>query len=1154
MASRRANPGRGSRMSKRGRNSPFFSVVKDIGIQPSTSQLQSKSKMGGDFAEREEELSVSDDFGLLREAYKDQVVVEDECDQNEDEDESESFSSEEQQFEERSNFESQVSESYEPLSRDWKNGIPAHWEAIFPVLVATGTGRMSQEHYKILQSTLRWKCKIHLPSISTLKRTIRPMLCSSAFVPSFPAQFPVDSRKSGARGGVGLHCSATHAPVNVVLPSSWARRDLSTHVMQRIIMGLDNGGGESSSILFSSIENTPIVQYREEVLSPFKLRDSESNLRPLTPGCQLVLSISTNVHTIRLLKERTAFTNGPEGEVLVLGEIQKVTTVGPRSQGQSGVKGVVGDVIVDFKPKGGSQTSLCMIYRIRLDPTVSDDRRLSLCFHESGRTELIVPIQHAVLYKESSKKRTKAAPSEGRLLNGERYFVYRMFLYADGFTPLVGKKGSMGGCYMLPLGITPRLRTVAGSIRKLSLTPAGISTNHILSHIINDIVKGTTEGFKDLDSEGNCVTIFLDVVGYIADYPALSEAIDVLGHTSNVPCHLCFFQKYDQSGARGADYGYATDIVSSNLIFCRYRDRTLALREAGLSDNEFRQLGLHDTKTFESKLNPLEELSTRMEEARPLVPKTQHGVPVVPAIFDVYRSCIIAPDHLFLGLAKDAINFVLSSCTPAERKLSQSLALNYLRENSLGMQTRLFNIEKHEVLSMSISSMFDLLLVAPYSFRQACYLRGTSTIGRDQAVSLLEHLSTLLSSTHYVPDELIDGKRNINFYEKDNGELRLRCLLRRAEEYIQRVSKLCEHSASAKKYLDKPNLHRMLEFYNYTLPSFGNVAHIQELIFEKAHQELKKGVSKSNHKNPQLQAMEHALGNDWAVRLCMEVERHFDEGWSDSVVKSIRRLLGDEDWKREVTERNRRQVRDAFPPPVMVALRTTRDKSCTPLANHKLWMAGQKRSGMAISNNPDSESPLLERAAVLVSQYIEGDLQVCSGSETHANLEAFSLSSIRWVGRKGKHQQSNTTLSELFVGSVIQKVSTFSIDSCREGDLILLKDRDKGDRGYWMIVASFVIEGAGAFYNNSVRGNCFTVAKPCLLTDGSIITVYPGDVHCVFRLSSDVRAALIIHNCMSPDSNCVLNDGGTVSHEPLLSHGGSYKVYGRSEGFPPRHG
>ena len=42
------------------------------------------------------------------------------------------------------------------------------------------------------------------------------------------------------------------------------------------------------------------------------------------------------------------------------------------------------------------------------------------------------------------------AESSGGLEDGRNYVVYIMSLYSDGFTPYIGKKGSMDGVYMLP--------------------------------------------------------------------------------------------------------------------------------------------------------------------------------------------------------------------------------------------------------------------------------------------------------------------------------------------------------------------------------------------------------------------------------------------------------------------------------------------------------------------------------------------------------------------------------------------------------------------------------------------------------------------------------------------------------------------------------
>ena len=280
--------------------------------------------------------------------------------------------------------------------------------------------------------------------------------------------------------------------------------------------------------------------------------------------------------------------------------------------------------------------------------------------------------------------------SFGKLKDGRRYTTYRFLLYADGFTPQLGKRGSMGGCYMLPLGMLPDRRSALGAVRKIGLAPPGVSTNEILKVILSDIVKGTVEGFVTKDSRGRQVVVFLDCVGFIADYPAMSEALDVLGHNSNVPCHLCAFSRYDKSGGGHSAYGYSTAIQSSHPSFCRLAERTNALRTAKVSDSDLRAMGFQESAVYGSKVNALHELSIHLSRVRSKIPRNEYDLPVVPGVFEPYRSCVIAPDHLFLGLSHDVINCFLKHVSVAVRKRTHMIAKRLLRENQLFFQNELF--------------------------------------------------------------------------------------------------------------------------------------------------------------------------------------------------------------------------------------------------------------------------------------------------------------------------------------------------------------------------------------------------------------------------------------------------------------------------------
>jgi hypothetical protein len=131
------------------------------------------------------------------------------------------------------------------------------------------------------------------------------------------------------------------------------------------------------------------------------------------------------------------------------------------------------------------------------------------------------------------------------------------------------KKWKFRGCYMLPLGVTPVKRSGYGAVRVSGLTPPGISTNLILSELIKDIVKGSTQGFASFDADGSPITIFLDIVGLIGDYPAVTHVNDLLGHTACSPCHLCTFQREDGSGTVASRYSYTSRIHDRSPIFVR---------------------------------------------------------------------------------------------------------------------------------------------------------------------------------------------------------------------------------------------------------------------------------------------------------------------------------------------------------------------------------------------------------------------------------------------------------------------------------------------------------------------------------------------------------------------------------------------------------
>ena len=123
---------------------------------------------------------------------------------------------------------------------------------------------------------------------------------------------------------------------------------------------------------------------------------------------------------------------------------------------------------------------------------------------------------------------------QGRVEDGIKYVVYRMLMYSNRLTPCIGKKRSMGGVYMLPIGMAPKNWNGAGAIRLIWLAPPGVSTNEVLAAVSDDIIEGTEKGFEMTTENGEKGFLFLDVVEYVGENPAVSHTLDLLGRCSSI--------------------------------------------------------------------------------------------------------------------------------------------------------------------------------------------------------------------------------------------------------------------------------------------------------------------------------------------------------------------------------------------------------------------------------------------------------------------------------------------------------------------------------------------------------------------------------------------------------------------------------------------
>jgi hypothetical protein len=233
-------------------------------------------------------------------------------------------------------------------------------------------------------------------------------------------------------------------------------------------------------------------------------------------------------------------------------------------------------------------------------------------------------------------------------------------------------------------------------------------------------------GLRKQNANWERVTIFLDIVGYFGDYPAVTHAMDVLGHNSRAPCHLCAFLRQDRTGTDGLNYYvYSTSVHSRASSFCREGRRINSVRSGVSSSSLFQSLGL--MYQVDEIQCPLHILCDVLSKVRSQVLRTDCGAQVLPSVFDPYRSCMVAPDYLLFGLAQDVINATITLCSSRVRTTAEGLMRDALCLQNLGRQKQLFSKTSLSLHTMTMSDVFAVLLVAPSSFHTALVMHDEDT-------------------------------------------------------------------------------------------------------------------------------------------------------------------------------------------------------------------------------------------------------------------------------------------------------------------------------------------------------------------------------------------------------------------------------------------
>ena len=755
--------------------------------------------------------------------------------------------------------------------------------------------------------------------------------------------------------------------------------------------------------------------------------------------------------------------------------------------------------------------------------------------------------------------------SFGKLADSRSFAVFRCLLYTDDFKANLHRPGSHGGCYILPLGIPPWQRNGVHSIRIIGLTPAGVSSNVIINNIIEDIVRCSSEGVEVSMPDDTNVTLFLDVVGYIGDYQAMVHLLDVTGVSGLAPCNFCTFHRGDVSASddtvetshEQSNYAYSCAIHSGNLSYRRTKKRMEQWRLVADAE-ELQHVGLRKLSADDILKLPLHNLSNALEKVSARVPRLPNGEPVVPCSFDPYLNCIVAPDHLFLGVGQDITEAMLSLLSRRERRQVDMLATNALASAGFGEESSLLNSATDHIQQMTFSSFFQYLLVLPWAVRVTLRLEyicdtahcDTENINTTKSSTLraLFVFQRLYMDTFYIPYKPVDGVDAVRAMEVTGSDGYISRLQSTVVEYMKTINNLCSKSEKVRLKVDKPNLHRLLEFFFHSLPLIGHAALFRELILESGHQPLKKGILKSNNQDAHNYSMMKVLAEEWKQRL----------GTVCSSVKNINQLTDDECYRlAEIAfgrgdlfqsgKHNFDEIRRSFP--AFVLKKYSSFGTPSRKTRSYMWRAVKSKDNIWVGSDQTDQDVISYLKHFIVSneiirtkivRYKEVALVRVTGSNDSKNS----------LGLRGRHSESKKLRRGCFV-QLLLSLNWNSLDNT-SGVYLLPLSSCSGIPSFWYV---------NGLYGNTTGDALFAHVSKMhrIYKESSFENQYSIEVDnertFVVRLTEHIRRALALHNCICSSQNACHTETSSNELVHCLSddeNNNRWSILGTRDGFPPR--
>lgn len=739
----------------------------------------------------------------------------------------------------------------------------------------------------------------------------------------------------------------------------------------------------------------------------------------------------------------------------------------------------------------------------------------------------------------------------GTLESGERYYMYRVLLYADDFNPRsqLFPRGSVGGVYMFPSSLPMRSRRSQSSIRTISLTPPGVSTNFVLNSLVADLVEGSLNGFSSVDAFGTHCICFFDILGFVADYPASSAAVDVKGHTALAPCTHCGFQ-YSPS-IYTSKYAYSTSITSSNSAFMRTQTRTSAVRAAGIDKKQAKSFGLkyiefndRESTSHAPLLNYATEFNKRVQQSGAEVRMTQPEV-------DGYNLNIIAPDHLFTGLIKGLLLATFRHIeSDRERDNLQTILSAALLDYGFQFQSLLYK-DKKLVPGLTMSMLYAIFTALPASLKSLNIFASLPTS------RMITHLHSLICLSFWWPNFSTDGSKAFAFVHGTGMSTYHRSLSIMSKNFVKSVDKYVKAHPEYRSLVDRPNTHRLLELTTHTIPLYSHVLFVTELVFESSHQPLKYFLSRNHLSNSHIYSVNLVLVRDWLIRLAALWSIHSSSTESgdmrNAAMFGLMRLMcgdifDDVNWDNCLVDSQRQDIKahilSVFDETVEERLQTWYSDTFLQYETASEWSINMKTLIEVKGTSPRmcSISSAVRTLSTLFSIPID-QILVYEAALLHRGYGSNTVSTHERI-RSGDVVQ---VLTRVIAGSSSRFVPTGTDGSGRHKYLVVGFVLKCGIHGLWAAVkecSTFASQTAQLLdYNKEL---VITATTSPFFTDSTAKPIS------FVKLDKNVKRVGVQHNCSATQGCKFDTSARTVSHSQTTLTGGSFFLQTRALGYPPR--